>query len=454
MTTIIERPSTPFPHTHSLTHSSQGSTYHRLSLPTSTYHYSTPLHFAQKRTTAPTPPSLLARTSSSSGSGSSSNMVGSPNGGYFHLVRSVSNTETTTTTTTTAKRSPRPSPTNVEATATSSTIVNTATATAGAAFVMQRTPSLVEPSPLPVLHDDDEMEMEAGENESGPEAEEAPSSPSLPQTPSTVFDTPMAMGVPSPLILPEARYPAQTSGSPSTQIMTIDEIEVLEVLEEQSVVKPKRKASKGFEMPPPSYNWSHKEFDDTTAFSFHHDHNHGSNDYETFHIDIEQSASSSTFIQPISATSFEEIPVITPGTESELWSSFAASSSRASSSSSSTSSSSSSESESYRPSSYSQASRRHHHKRPPLRRKDTPRPDATLVEFSPLHPARTLCRGRPSTSGLGFKRPLFKRRDTPPPSSHLGFRMSTPLEEETDTRKRTLKSVVDGGHWIVVDERY
>ena len=73
--TTIARPSTPFPHTHSLTHSASGSSYYHLS---PRAHYTTPIHFAPKAVPTPTPPSLLARTSSS----------GSSSSGRIHLRRS------------------------------------------------------------------------------------------------------------------------------------------------------------------------------------------------------------------------------------------------------------------------------------------------------------------------------------------------------------------------------
>ncbi|ORX36611.1 hypothetical protein BD324DRAFT_651100 [Kockovaella imperatae] len=78
--TTIARPSTPFPHTASLSHSASGSNHHKMTLPP-TYHYTTPIHFAPKALPTPTPPSLLARTSST-GSNSS--------GHYIHLRRSSS----------------------------------------------------------------------------------------------------------------------------------------------------------------------------------------------------------------------------------------------------------------------------------------------------------------------------------------------------------------------------
>ena len=146
--TTIARPSTPFPHTHTVTHSAQGSSYHRLSLPAS-YHYATPIHFHVRQLPSPTPPSLLSRTSSS----------GSSHSGYLHLRRSSSAT--------------RPPAEGSD---------------------LSRIPSLVSPSP---------RRTSTSTSASLSEMEHA--SPSLPVTPSSYFDvSPSDFAHPSPLALPEA----------------------------------------------------------------------------------------------------------------------------------------------------------------------------------------------------------------------------------------------------------
>lgn len=79
--TTIARPSTPFPHTHALTHSRYESTYHSLTSPTG-YFSSRPLHFSMRPLPTPTPPSLLNRTPSTgsnhASSSSSSALTASP----------------------------------------------------------------------------------------------------------------------------------------------------------------------------------------------------------------------------------------------------------------------------------------------------------------------------------------------------------------------------------------
>jgi hypothetical protein len=69
---MTARPSTPYPHTHSLNHTSSGSYFHAFSSPAS---YTTqPIHFSLRALPSPTPPSLLRRTAS----GKSKNAPSSP----------------------------------------------------------------------------------------------------------------------------------------------------------------------------------------------------------------------------------------------------------------------------------------------------------------------------------------------------------------------------------------
>ena len=329
----MARPSTPFPHTHTLSHSSSGSNYQIIS---QGLHYANPLHFTPRALPSLTPPSLLARAPSSSSTMTRERGLSSPAQQYIHLARTPSIER--------VERRPSQSSDYEERRSTN----------------LSRTPSLVAPSPRRLS-----SSFDSGR-----------SSPVLPVTP--VIETFRHALPPTHFALPPQQFPEPQVASSSSSF--------------DPSIYPPRKGSSELAMPPPSYNWSDKQFAPETAFEFEH---------------VEHTISSFTAVDlPCGGKSFT-----IPQYPSETFSTY------------------------------------------PSTGANLDEMDVDYVEEHVEGPSTSLVYlpTSPSTSYTP-PRPGLKRRDTPRPAlptlSSLTAQSNHLSGEE---RKRTLRSAVDGGHWVVME---